>query len=236
MITSIAALSISPTPATVSCGMFFSHLQDLPGCGGAPDLRAISFSSFSHCRDLCLLHGLSNNRMMFRFSNGMLRINAMSPSNETTPFRMNLNEYMVTLEKPLGIRFASSPDGRVFVHALKKEGNAERSRIIMVGDTLKKASDSQDGRLLSIKDFSDTEKILKEKSGSYSLVFERPFSPFPIHHFHLLSDLDVLFNRGRVPVATWNKSILASNLKPSSDKVTSTKHSSSCEPTCLYLL
>ena len=34
--------------------------------------------------------------------------------------KMNLNEYMVTLEKPLGIRFAKSADGKVFVHALQK--------------------------------------------------------------------------------------------------------------------
>lgn len=34
--------------------------------------------------------------------------------------KMNLNEYMVTLERPLGIRFALSVDGRIFVHSLKK--------------------------------------------------------------------------------------------------------------------
>lgn len=33
---------------------------------------------------------------------------------------MNLNEYMVTLQKPLGIRFGLSLDGRIFVHALKR--------------------------------------------------------------------------------------------------------------------
>ncbi|CAM8933334.1 unnamed protein product [Rhodiola kirilowii] len=46
-------------------------------------------------------------------------------------FKMNLNEYMVTLEKPLGIR-----------------------------------------------------KMLKESSGSFSLVLERPFTPFPIHELY----------------------------------------------------
>ena len=50
------------------------------------------------------------------------RVFAMSPSSSTSgsAFRMNLNEYMVTLEKPLGIRFALSVDGKIFVHALKK--------------------------------------------------------------------------------------------------------------------
>lgn len=47
------------------------------------------------------------------------RVLAMSVT-ETGPFKMNLNEYMVTLEKPLGIRFALSVDGKIFVHALKK--------------------------------------------------------------------------------------------------------------------
>lgn len=41
-------------------------------------------------------------------------------SDTSSSFKMNLNEYMVTLEKPLGIRFALSADGKVFVHALKK--------------------------------------------------------------------------------------------------------------------
>lgn len=59
--------------------------------------------------------------------------------------------------------------------------------------------------------------MLKEKAGPVSLVLERPFSPFPVHQLLLLSGLDNLFNRGRVPLATWNKSTLASNLQPSSD-------------------
>lgn len=50
---------------------------------------------------------------------GVSRIFAMSPSTNST-FKMNLNEYMVTLEKPLGIRFALSVDGKIFVHALKR--------------------------------------------------------------------------------------------------------------------
>lgn len=43
------------------------------------------------------------------------RVVAMSST-----LKMNLNEYMVTVEKPLGIRFALSADGNIFVHAIKK--------------------------------------------------------------------------------------------------------------------
>ncbi|KAK4760314.1 hypothetical protein SAY87_005207 [Trapa incisa] len=136
-------------------------------------------------------------------------------SSENPLFRMNLNEYMVTLEKPLGIRFALSSDGKIFVHALKRGGNAEKSRIIMVGDTLKKASDTSGGQLIVIKDISDTEKMLKEKMGSYSLVLERPFSAFPIHRLQQFTDLDLLYNQGHVPVATWNKNVLVSKLQTS---------------------
>lgn len=54
-------------------------------------------------------------------SNGRtFRVFAMSNASPPPPFKMNLNEYMVTLEKPLGIRFALSLHGKVFVHALKK--------------------------------------------------------------------------------------------------------------------
>lgn len=146
----------------------------------------------------------------------------MSSSSSTSgsAFGMNLNEYMVTLEKPLGIRFALSVDGKIFVHALKKGGNAEKSRIIMVGDTLKKASESSSssgGGLIEIKDFGDTERMMKENSGSCSLVLERPFSPFPVHRLFRMNDLDILFNKGRVPLATWNKNILTSKLQSSTD-------------------
>ena len=52
--------------------------------------------------------------------------------------------------------------------------------------------------------------MLKEKKGCFSLVLERPFSPFPIQELLLMNDLDILFNRGRVPVATWSKTLVAS--------------------------
>ncbi|ESQ49969.1 hypothetical protein EUTSA_v100203791mg, partial [Eutrema salsugineum] len=56
-------------------------------------------------------------------------------------------------------------------------------------------------------------KMLIEKTGSFSLVLERPFSPFPIQYLLHLSDLDMLYNRGRVPFVTWNKNLLSSNLR-----------------------
>ncbi|BFG26884.1 hypothetical protein CerSpe_131580 [Prunus speciosa] len=150
-----------------------------------------------------------------RSNGGTVRILAMS--NSSSSFKMNLNEYMVTLDKPLGIRFALSVDGKIFVHSLKKGGNAEKSRIVMVGDTLKKAGDSSGERLLEAKDFGDTQKMLTEKAGSFSLVLERPLSPFPIQQLLLLNDLDNLFNRGRVPFATWNKTVLASSLQSATE-------------------
>ncbi|KAJ8531074.1 hypothetical protein K7X08_025805 [Anisodus acutangulus] len=157
-----------------------------------------------------LTASLAVNRRQYR------RVTAMSSSSSSvSPLKMNLNEYMVTLEKPLGIRFALSVDGKIFVHSLKKGGNAEKSRIIMVGDTLKKASDSSGRGLIEIKDFGDTEKMMKEKSGPCSLVLERPLYPFPIHQLYLMNDIDILYNRGRVSVATWNKNLLASNLQTS---------------------
>ncbi|KAL9366980.1 hypothetical protein Peur_038179 [Populus x canadensis] len=178
-------------------------------------------SSLFWGRDLCMLHrhGCGN----YRKGNCSSKVYAMSSrsSSGNSVYKMNLNEYMVTLDKPLGIRFALSLDGKIFVHALKKGGNADRSRIIMVGDTLKKASDSSSSSsttdsLIPINDFGDTMKILLEKTtggggggGAFSLVLERPFSPFPIHQ--LSSDFDIIFfNRGRVPTATWSKTILSS--------------------------
>lgn len=58
--------------------------------------------------------------------------------------------------------------------------------------------------------------MLVERSGSFSFVLERPFSPFPIQYLLHLSDLDLLFNRGRVSFVTWNPNLLSSNLRASS--------------------
>lgn len=58
-------------------------------------------------------------------------------------------------------------------------------------------------------------KMLKEKMGSYSLILERPFSAFPIHRLQQFTDLDLLYNQGLVPVATWNKNVLVSKLQTS---------------------
>uniref|UniRef100_A0A0E0LUG8 Uncharacterized protein n=1 Tax=Oryza punctata TaxID=4537 RepID=A0A0E0LUG8_ORYPU len=131
--------------------------------------------------------------------------------------RMNLNEYMVAVDRPLGVRFALAVDGRVFVHSLKKGGNAEKSRIIMVGDTLKKAGSREGVGLVDIKDLGDTEMVLQETSGPCDLVLERPFAPFPIHQLHQNEDYHLLFNKGRVPLAGWNSALLSSKLNESSE-------------------
>lgn len=176
--------------------------------------RSISTSMRSSfwANEFCLINGASAVGISEKTRG--FRVLAMSASTNSR-FKMNLNEYMVTLEKPLGIRFALSLDGKILVHSMKKGGNAEKSRIIMVGDTLKKASASSGGSLIEIKDFSDAEKMMLEKSGLCSLVLERPFSPFPIQNLHHKSDLEIQFNRGRVPIATWNKTILTSSLRTS---------------------
>ncbi|PNY13031.1 phosphoglucan phosphatase LSF1 chloroplastic-like [Trifolium pratense] len=161
-----------------------------------------------------------NNHHLLRYNVKTLknhRILAMSTNNKST-FKMNLNEYLVTLEKPLGIRFALTSDGKIIIHSLAKGGNAEKSRIIMVGDTLKKAGDSSRNSLVEIKDVGDTQKVLKEQTSSFSLVLERPASTFPIQLLHnKMNDLEIVYNRGRVPFVTWNKTLLASNLQPSSE-------------------
>ncbi|KAL7232560.1 hypothetical protein ACSBR2_010547 [Camellia fascicularis] len=195
--------------------MNFGALNHPPFLGSYSSAEKFASSSFWG-RDLSLINGgfVVGCAERCGSSRRISRVLAMSSSSGST-FKMNLNEYMVILEKPLGIRFALSVDGKVFVHSLKKGGNAEKSRIIMVGDTLKKASESPDGKLIEIKDFGDTEMIRKGKSGPCSLVLERPFSPFPIQRLHITSDRDILYNRGRVPIATWNKTILASNLQAS---------------------
>lgn len=176
------------------------------------DLRATaSLSASFYGGETRLLDG----GRKLRFGGGILRVRAMS--NADSSYKMNLNEYMVTLEKPLGLRFALSADGKIIVHGIKRGSNAEKSRIVMVGDTLKKAGEASGGKLVEIKDCGDAQKMLTEKTGAFSLVLERPFSPFPVQELHDSSDLDTLFNRGRVPTATWSKALLTSKLKASTE-------------------
>ncbi|KAL6518837.1 Phosphoglucan phosphatase lsf1, chloroplastic [Orobanche hederae] len=173
----------------------------------------VVFNSLFWGRSLDLCDREAREKRQRRSNERISRVFAVA----STECKMNLNEYMVTLDRPLGIRFALSLDGKVFVHALQKGGNAEKSRIILVGDTLKKASVSSGGRLIEIREFGDTESLTKEKSDSCTLVLERPSSPFPIHKLFPKNDIDVLFNRGRVPVATWNKNIQASKFRTSTE-------------------
>ncbi|RDX80203.1 Phosphoglucan phosphatase LSF1, chloroplastic, partial [Mucuna pruriens] len=177
---------------------------------------SLLLSSSNACSSSRLLYNYRNKVYLLRSSLRTLNRRVFAVSGNSA-FKMNLNEYLVTLEKPLGIRFALTSDGKIIVHSLTKGGNAEKSRIIMVGDTLKKAGDSSQNTLVEIKDVGDTQKVLNEQTSSFSLVLERPTSPFPIQLLHKMNDLEMVFNRGRVPIVTWNKTLLASNLQPSSE-------------------
>lgn len=55
------------------------------------------------------------------------------------------------------------------------QGNAEKSRIIMVGDTLKKASESSGGKLIEIKDFGDTEYGMHVSFHNHLTLIEHHF-------------------------------------------------------------
>lgn len=72
-------------------------------------------------KEFCLINGVGISEKLQRVGSGGrgFRVFAMSASTNSR-FKMNLNEYMVTLEKPLGIRFALSLDGKILVHSMKK--------------------------------------------------------------------------------------------------------------------
>lgn len=59
--------------------------------------------------------------------------------------------------------------------------------------------------------------MLKNNKGSFSLVLERPFSPYPIQHLHPSAVYHTLFNKGQVAFATWNKNVLAKDLYSDSE-------------------
>lgn len=91
-------------------------------CSSSPLSRG-SKSSLFWGSNLCFGNGSVRHGPTVKasFNGRVVKVFAMSDSSSSSSsFKMNLNEYMVTLEKPLGIRFAISVDGRIFVHSLKK--------------------------------------------------------------------------------------------------------------------
>jgi hypothetical protein len=124
-------------------------------------------------------------------------------------YKINLDEYMVTLDRPLGIRFAQTLDGKIFVEALAKQGNAEKSMMIMVGDVLKKTSAISGDAMWDVDDFVRAMHAIKARNGSVSLVLERSVTP-PVHtRVKKAMEMPVAFNPARVAVATWNGNVLA---------------------------
>lgn len=147
-----------------------------------------------------------------RFKRSRLVVKASSPNSVATGvvkqnrFKINLDEYMVTLEKPLGVRFAQTLNGKVYVESVAKKGNAENSMMIMVGDVLKKTSAVFGDGMWEVEDFSRSMQAIKSRSGPVSLILER--SPPPVQA-DLKKRTEVPFNAGRVAFATWNGNILA---------------------------
>ncbi|MCO5603432.1 hypothetical protein L7F22_057582 [Adiantum nelumboides] len=87
-------------------------------------------------------------------------------------------------------------------NVFKRGGNAESSRMIMVGDVLKKTSALFGDAMWDVEDFSRTMHAIKKRSGSVSLVLERPATPAHIHP--LLGEGGPAFNCGRVGFVTWD--------------------------------
>lgn len=103
----------------VSNNTIFSQSHQNP-CVRNFSLIQRSISSSIYGTDLRLIYGGFPIRITEKKRTGRgFRVLAMSVSTDSR-FKMNLNEYMVTLEKPLGIRFALSLDGKILVHSMKK--------------------------------------------------------------------------------------------------------------------
>ncbi|CAM6109869.1 unnamed protein product [Calypogeia fissa] len=87
--------------------------------------------------------------------------------------KVNLHQYMVTLDHTTGIRFAHTSSGKIFVDALAKNGNAERTHMVMVGDVLKKVSAQSGDDMVEVQEFEPTMKAIKERNGQINLILER---------------------------------------------------------------
>eukprot|EP00897_Mesotaenium_endlicherianum_P009222 jgi/Mesen1/8328/ME000046S07717 len=118
-------------------------------------------------------------------------------------FAFDLDEYMVTLEKPLGIRFAQTEAGKIYVEALARNGNAENSQTIMVGDVLRKTSAVFGDALWDVDDFGRVMYAIKARSGPVSLVFERSSQAF--HSKGAANNVPLRpWNAGHVGSAMWH--------------------------------
>jgi len=81
---------------------------------------SLFLSSSNACSSSRILYSNRNNQVYLVRSNvGTLNLRVFAASGNSS-YKMNLNEYLVTLEKPLGIRFALTADGKIIVHSLTK--------------------------------------------------------------------------------------------------------------------
>ncbi|GJP53787.1 hypothetical protein CLOM_g12924, partial [Closterium sp. NIES-68] len=118
-------------------------------------------------------------------------------------YKFNLDEYMVTIEKPLGMWFAMTDSGAVYVEALQEKGNAERGQMVMVGDVVRQVSADKGTPLSRVIDLQSLISAIEDGKGPCTFVFERalhaPTTQRIILSHPLRSD-----NPGRSAAATWH--------------------------------
>eukprot|EP00899_Mesostigma_viride_P007923 jgi/Mesvir1/17131/Mv07562-RA.1 len=95
---------------------------------------------------------------------------------ETRVYNFNFNEYIVTLEKPLGVHFALEGH-EVYVKSLTPRGNAEACRLISLGDSLKKTSAVFGDMMWDADDFGKVMYAIKTRQGPITMLFERKPTP-----------------------------------------------------------
>ncbi|GBF88665.1 hypothetical protein Rsub_01564 [Raphidocelis subcapitata] len=100
-------------------------------------------------------------------------------------YSFNLAEYMVMLDKPVGLTLAPEPHtGRILVQRVHDGSPAATSRLIQVGDWLKSCSAVFGEEMWDCDDLQRTRWAIGNRAGKVKLVFERRGGgPPPLWYF-----------------------------------------------------
>lgn len=96
-----------------------------------------------------------------------------TPMDRNISHSPNMREYMVELEQPLGITFARGRKGDMYVLSIDKEGSAHASKLISVGDVVRRTSAVYGDEMWEAKDYRRVLSAITRRKGAVKLVLER---------------------------------------------------------------
>ncbi|GAX74509.1 hypothetical protein CEUSTIGMA_g1958.t1 [Chlamydomonas eustigma] len=119
----------------------------------------------------------------------------------TNELTFNLNEYMVVLDKPLGLTLAPDPvEGHIVVQSIKDGSPASSCQLIQVGDVVRKCSAVFGEDMWQATDIRRMRWAINNRTSKVKLVLERPKRP--------LLSVPVWYSKGQSGAASFDREVM----------------------------